>query len=368
MNNTKINFLEASFLVVIVTITHLLLDLPNALIKSTGSASVLNAIYISILALIYFFIVKKLLSPFDGNNILHVAEFLGGKFLKRVLTIIYISYFAFISAIMIRNFGDTLRLIYFPQATLWSVLGIMVLVAVIVNHMGAGSVIKVNTFIIPPILLTIVITAFSLIGKLEPNRLFPVMGYGFKETFIFGASNIYAFSGLVYIYLIRPNLKNYKDFTKLGVTSILLSAMYLVVCILALVMLFPYLTSGNETLSIYLSTRVIEYGKFMQRADALYMFVWLFDCLSYLSVMILYIKHIGTQAIEVKQGNLFTIIIGIVIFIIALLPQNTVQVEFIESTVYKYLSLGIVFGLSFVILLLGYIKKTESRFSKFILH
>lgn len=362
MENHKINFVEASFLVVTVIITHLMLDLPNALIKTVGSASILNAIYISVLALVFFFIVRKLFSPFEGNNILHVAEFLGGKILKKILSIIYIVYFVFITAMLIRNFCDTLRLIYFPHAVLWSVLGAIVLVAVIVNHMGAGSVIKANTFIIPPILLTIAITGFSLIGRFEPNRVFPLMGYGFEKTFIYGAGNIYAFSGLIYIYLLRPNLENYKDFTKLGVTSIVISSIFLVICVSALLMMFPYLASGNETLSIYISTRVIEYGKFMQRADALYMFVWIFDCFSYLSVMILYIKNIATQAVEIKKSNLVSIVIGSIIFILALLPQNSVQVEYIEGTVYKYLSLIVVFGLSFVVLLFGYIKKKIFRY------
>ena len=41
----KINTIEAVFLVIIVMLTHIILNLPNAILNSTGSAAILNVIY-----------------------------------------------------------------------------------------------------------------------------------------------------------------------------------------------------------------------------------------------------------------------------------------------------------------------------------
>ena len=38
----KINTIEAIFLVIIVMLTHIILNLPNAILSSTGSAAILN--------------------------------------------------------------------------------------------------------------------------------------------------------------------------------------------------------------------------------------------------------------------------------------------------------------------------------------
>ena len=359
MIDKRLNVMQASFLVVIVTITHLVLNLPNTLIQSTGSSAIINVIYITILALIMFLVVKKLLSVFDSNNILFVAEYVGGKLLKRVLAILYILHFIMITGILMRSFCETLLFIYFPHAATWTVILAFLLVAIIATGLGGSNVIRTNAILMVPILGAIIITELSLISKFEVNRVFPIMGYGFNQTFISGSSNIYAFSGLVYIYFIKSDLKNYKDYTKVGIISIVVSAIYLLFTVTALLMMFPFLTADNQAMSVYLSTRLIEYGKFMQRVDALYIFVWIFIFFSYLSVIFIYISQISKESIISGNNNWYIFIIALLIFIVAIVPKNLTQVRFLETSIYKYTSLGIVFILSLSILFLGYLKKKK---------
>ena len=105
MENKKYNVIESSFLVIIVTITHLILNLPHALIQSQGSSVLINVVYISVLALLLFFLIRKLLSPFDGNNILYVAEYVGGSFFRSTLSYLYIFHFIITSGILLRSFA-----------------------------------------------------------------------------------------------------------------------------------------------------------------------------------------------------------------------------------------------------------------------
>lgn len=361
MENHNFNVIESSFLIIIVTITHLILNLPHALIQSQGSAVLINVIYVSILALLLFFLIRKLLNPFDGNNILYVAEYVGGSYFKSALSYIYIFHFVLTSGILLRSFVETLIIVYYPNASLISIIMLFILVALIVNQMGAINVVRANSIIMVPVLSAIVITAVSLLGKIEFNRLFPLIGYGFKNTFISGISNIYAYSGLVYIYLIKSKLKNNKDFTKVGLISILISSMYLILTVAALLMIFPFLTSGGQSYTVYLSTRIIEYGKFMQRTDAIYMFVWIFTFISYLSVIILCINQIGNESFKSSHSFFYKLLIIILIAIVAIIPHNTTQVRFMETVFYKYLTIGIVFILSLFVLIFGYIKKKRKE-------
>ena len=192
MESQNFNVIEASFLVIIVTITHLILNLPHALIQSQGSAVLINVIYVSFLALLMFFLIRKLLSPFESNNILYVAEYVGGRNLKNTLACVYIFDFILTSGILLRSFAETLIIVYYPNASLISIVILFILVALIVNKMGAINVVRANSIIMIPVLFAIIITAISLLGKFEFNRLFPLIGYGLRNTFISGISNIYA--------------------------------------------------------------------------------------------------------------------------------------------------------------------------------
>ena len=50
-NNTKIGFFEALCVLLIIILSHLILILPKIIIQSQGSASIINIIYITLLAI-----------------------------------------------------------------------------------------------------------------------------------------------------------------------------------------------------------------------------------------------------------------------------------------------------------------------------
>lgn len=357
MKRKQYSFIEATFFIIIVIITHIISDLPNDIIEHCGSASILNVLYIFALIVIYFLIVNKLFMPFENGNILNVAEFVGGPFLKKMLSLIYISYLIFTSGILIRGFSENLKIVYFPKASISTIILCFILATLIASRFGTGSIIKANTLIVPQILISIIMTFLSSIRYFNYNSIFPVLGFGIKETFLTGSENIYAFAGLIYIYLIRPALKDIKEYKKIGIASIVISGIYLLFSVASILMLFPYLTAGKETLSVYLSTRTVEFGRFLQRSDAMFMFIWIFTFLSYLSVILCCVLRLSKEGFGIFNTTWHSHVFCLLIFIVALLPQNVPQIEFLEHKIYKYVALVVIFLISFSVLLIGYLKK-----------
>ena len=359
MNSDKLNTIEATFLVIVITLVHIILNLPNTILSSVGSSAIINVIYVSFLTLIFFLIINKLFNSFPGKDILDVSEYVGGRPLKIITNILYTLSLTFICGILILDFSEMLKLIYFPDAATPFIVGIFLLTAVIVNKIGFKNVVKVNTLIVFVVLITVVIIFAASFNHIDYQRIFPIMGKGVNETFISGILNIYAFAGLIYLYLIKPNLRNEKDYKKVGIASIILSGLYLLLSVASLLFLFPFLTTGTETLSIYMSTRTIEFGKFFERTDALFILVWIFAFLSYLSVIISYLTKINKKVWNAQHSSPIIYIIALITLIVTLIPTNSTQVRFIEDYIYKYLSIFVVFVYSFLILLIGYLKKNN---------
>lgn len=214
MNDEKLNYLEASFLVVIVMITHIVLEFPNVIIKACGTSSFINVLFITILVLMFFFLVNKLFSPFGGNNILDISKYVGGDGLKKCTTIFYCIYLIFISSIVVRNFCENLKVVYFPNSNLSMLIGAFILTAVIANKFSSNSIVKVNTLLVPIILITMIIVFAFSTKEASISRFLPILGNGVNQTFIKGTLNIYTFGGLIYLYLIISDLKNIQDFKK----------------------------------------------------------------------------------------------------------------------------------------------------------
>lgn len=361
MDNDRITSVELIFLSVVVMVSHIILDIPNVILSSTASAAPLNVIYITGIALLFFIIVTKLFKPFNSRNILDVAEFIGGSFLKRIISIIYTLHLIFISGILILSFADTIKTIYLQDMPASLICLVFVLVAVIANLFGFRSVSKTNVILLPLILFSIILIFITLCSDLVPQRIFPVLGYGVDATFISGFSNVFAYAQLLVLLLISPNLKESKDFKKVGIISILSSGFFLLLTVSCLLLLFPYSTGNEGVLSIYMITRSIQFCKFFQRADALFILIWVLTFFCYLSVILSFLVKLTNRTTITKKSTPSIYIIAVAIFIVTLIPQNIAQIRFAENIIYKYISLIVVFGFSLVILIIGYFKKRKQN-------
>lgn len=119
----KLSKFEAISLLIIITVSGIILDMPEYLINLTGTGTIINIIYISLIGLIFCFIIYKLLKNFPSMDILDIAETLGGNILKFILSVIFIIFFLLSTIIAISNFTYLVKSLYFSNySTLFIVL------------------------------------------------------------------------------------------------------------------------------------------------------------------------------------------------------------------------------------------------------
>ena len=158
MNVTKIGSFEAIALLLIVSINHLLLNMPQTIIDTCGSASLLNTVYTTILAFIIAYLILFLLfKKFPSCDILDVSNYLGGKVLRTIVGILCGIYMLTLSSVFLRNFAEGLKLIYFFDAPITYILMFFLFVCAVANYFGPKAIIRTNLFIVPIVLISIVI-------------------------------------------------------------------------------------------------------------------------------------------------------------------------------------------------------------------
>ena len=212
MNNEKIGFGEALCILIIVTLSHLILTLPKAIIQSQGSSSILNIMYVSIIVLIIIFFITKLYKNFRGKDILDISSFLLGRWFKFIIGLAFIAYYIFAASLLVSNTSENLKTMYFHNTPISFIVLFILLAAGFINKLGPKAVIKCNLIIVPPIIVILVLIFLANSRNLSFTQIFPILGYGAKNTFVNGLSNIYAFSSISFLFLIMPLLKDYKRF------------------------------------------------------------------------------------------------------------------------------------------------------------
>lgn len=353
----RINKLEAIALIVVVTINQLIFNLPNNIINNTGSSAWLNIIVVSIVSILFCLLICKLFNKFQSQDIIDISEYLGNKVLKAIIGIMYLMFFLFIAGIFLSYFTNCLKLIYFDRTPIVFLLLIFLIPVVYSVKLGIKPIASINLVITPVILFSMLLVFFVTSQDFVPQRIFPILGFGVNETFFKGLNNIFAFSSFSYLYFLLPILENPKDFKKVAITSTIISSIYLFFSVICLIMMFPFISFSDGMLSVYLLTRMIRLGRFLQRVDAIVIFIWLLSILSFLSITVCIINKILKKLVNLKSHNEMTYSICFLVFSIALLFRNITDLKIIQNTILKYVVISIVFVISLLILIFANIKQ-----------
>lgn len=186
MNGKVLGTYQAVAIIVTVMISHIILNMPNHLINQTGSATILNLIYVFIISLIVFSISSKILKLFPNSDIMDICEYVAGKKIKNIFCIAVCIYLLVISAFVIRIFAESLVIIYFPNIDLEVVVLIFVALTAILNIFGFKAIARTTLIIFPVILAAMIIIFIYSASEFIPERALPILGYGASETFLTG--------------------------------------------------------------------------------------------------------------------------------------------------------------------------------------
>lgn len=268
----------------------------------------------------------------------------------------FLCYFIFTVSTILRNFSETLKIIFFPRTPVQIIMLLLLFAIVIVNRLGFRSIARCNLFFMPIILFSILFIFVANFGNYTIQRLSPLLGNGAIATFFSGLSNLFAFGGISYLYFIPPYLKEQKDFSKIAFSAVGISATFLLMSVTTLLLIFPLVTSSEEILPLYLASRFIEFGRFFQRLDAVFVFIWIISMAAYLSIAFYFATSIFQKMSNLQSSKWIIGLFASISFGFALLPENLKQISFLENTVYKYIVLVLVIGIGLGTLILANIK------------
>lgn len=364
MVKTKISSLEAIMLILTLVISHSILSLPNEILTKYNSASLLNLLYLGIIATLISLLIVNLFKHFPGLDIVDISNVLGGTWLRNAIGITFIIYFILTSSVLLRDFCESIKIIYYPTTNITFIVAFVVIAVCIANSLNFNATIKTNRIILPLALISIVFLFITNINNFRPQRIFPILGSGFFNTFILGLSNIASFGGIAYLYFLPPLLKNPTDFKKIAVTSIITTTVYLIFTVATLLFIFSFFLNVNEISPLYNATRYIEFGSFFQRLESIFLLIWILVFTCYLSISLKMSTYIFQKLTNLNDSKTLVPILGLLTFGIAIIPNNLAISQFFENNIYPNLMIGIVLFLSLGILILANFYKKRSNTQK----
>lgn len=306
----------------------------------------------------------SLLKNFPGQDILDISNFLFGKYFKIFVGILFICYLLLTCSYLLRDFCEGLKIIYFTRTHIYYILAIFILTIWIIARLGEKAVINSNMLILPIALFSIIFILLANMKNLVPQKIFPILGYGVNKTFITGVENLYSFGNIGILYFLPSYLKDVKKLKKISIISIVTSCFYLIITLTGLLVMFPFTLSNNEIMPLYLSSRYIEFGKFFQRVDSVFLLIWIWTMILHLSILLMLNAKVVQKISIIRNRNLIISVFCLIILGISIIPKNLVQINFFETNIYKYMVLYFILGAGTFILIFANLKRKLKNKSK----
>lgn len=361
MEKDKLSNISAILILSIIMINKLILNVPYFIIKEVGSGTIINLIYIGIIDYVFLLIILKLFKKFNTHDLIDIAEFLGGKPLKTIISIITILLFLLAAFITILDFSNVLHTIYFSNFDMIYILLFFITGIIIANLLGLNSIIGFSSFISFFAIASIMITFINTSSNFSINNFTPILGKNLNTTFLNGLVNTFTMYIIVYIYFLKPLLNKPEDFEKVSKKSFIVSFIILIITSISMMSLFSGNANTEPINSLFLLARQIEFGNFLQRIDALFIFIWILTIFAYLSFTIYMILKIFKKLLNIEDEKMLTYPICSILLGLTLIPINISTIHFIEKNIYSYSIIIYIFGIAFFTLLFGYIKKMKGK-------
>ena len=355
---------ESILFILTIMVNNIILNLPKQIIDQSGTGAVVNVLYIGAIAVIFTYLLSKLFKKFEGWNILDVSKFLGGNFLNVIIGILFIIIFLFSILYGIIQFSFLLKIIYFPTSPLFYIVLFFLAGIYFANKFGSKPIIKTTLIIVPISLISLIVLFTSVSEYFVFERLSPILGFDTNRVFLSGLSNIFAFNGLVLLYFIGPFLEKKTDFKKVSLTATIISWIFLILSVIALLVLFPFISYTKDLNSFYIISRLVEYGDFFQRTDAIFILVWIISLLLYFSICSLIILEIFKKIANTKDERGMNLFFLNILLGFSILFNNYQSLQSINDIFYKYVVSGLIFIVCPIILVLANIKsKVQNKMS-----
>lgn len=359
MKNKKIVFgrWSAAALLINAMSSRILLNFPRSAIEISGSGALIQTIFIAILVFLLFFIISKLYSNFEGKDLLDIGQQLGGGIVRVLVGAIILAALIYACPVLLREYAENMKIVALTSSPINYVMAFFLAGMITSSYAGIEAIVRFHAAVIPAVIVAYIFILVGVLPIFDSANFYPILGSGIDKIFLGGLSTLTLYTPILYLFLITPFLKKHKNFKIAGYVGLGISAFFFIGSAAIYLGVYPYPTAAEFFLPAYQIARLINYGRFFQRVEAVLFIIWALTALMYLSVILYFLTYVFQKTFSLEYRKPLIIPFAAIIFALSTLPSNLMEVIELGSKYYVYPGIGVAFVLTIILLITANIKK-----------
>ncbi|UFJ40872.1 endospore germination permease [Brevibacillus humidisoli] len=313
------------------------LALPLIAVRAADTGAPLVTLLGVCLAFAGLWIITILGMRFPNQSIIRYSERIVGRWPARLGSVMIIIFFMLLTALTAREFGAVVVTAVLRQTPLEVTVIVMLLLAGLPTRNDMGTFASIHLFYLPFLLApALVIVALSLKNA---NLLYLQPLWGNEPSgMLTGVATVAAlFQGAFIMSIVIPSMIEPRKAMKASIWGIMIAGGLYLVTVIATVAVF-----GPEEIkellwpTLELARTTSLPANVLERLDIVFLFVWVTAVFTTLYSSYQLTVHAMSELFRLRDHKLFSLFLLPFIFIIALLPQNTLQLYQLIGTVGRF--------------------------------
>lgn len=330
MEKAKISTSQLFILMILFQLSNSLL-IPLAMKAGRDSwIAILGAMAVSILL---FFIYRALYLYYPSLLLTDYTEKLIGKILGRTLAFLYILFFLYCAARVLREFGVMLLSFAFPETPLFVACAMMVLVIIYTVYKGIEVIARTGEllFVVMLMLAFFLFLLIAISGLIDISNLRPALEDSPKILKTIFTETLYVpFGEIIVFTMIFPYLNQAKKLKKTGVAAISITGVALAFTTVLNISVLGVPLIERSLFPLLTTIQSIEVGEFLERLDVIFILALIIGGFFKVAVYT-YCALIGTASLfNIKEPSKLAYPIGMVVLFTSMIIASNYS-EHIEE-------------------------------------
>jgi spore germination protein (amino acid permease) len=355
----KFGVSEAVWLLTITITAKVFFSSPSMVATITGTAGWYMTLVSAGATFIVLLLLCSLLKRFPGKNLMDIYEVVLGKSIGMFFSLLLFAVL-FITAIAnLREFIDVLKVYALPLSPPSYLLILFISIISVLAFLGLETLARFSKLVAYILLAGYVIVLILAIPLYESHRLFPILGHGLWNTISHGLQRSSAYGEVIIIGIMVNSIHGAKHAKRAAYIGLALSGLIISSALLAFSLAFPYYTGQEITAPIYLMASLIEYGRFFQRIEPVFFFIWNISTVIAVAVIFYLSLVVYSHVFRLEDKRPLIIPYAIILFSLCMIPASITQVTGISVQLLREYGWAFFYIPPAVALLAAIIRKKE---------
>jgi len=328
---------EMSAILINAMSTKVFLNFPRTALEVGGTAGWILILYVTLLSIIGFLIIYMLYKRFNGKDLIDISEYLAGSVGRIISGLIIITVLTLMIIVILREFSEDMKTITLISSPLSFVMIFFAAAMAVGAYFGIEAIARCHVIIVPIIVAAYFLIIVGVLPQSDFSQIFPLLGSGTDKIFLQGTVRMSFFAELLILFLLTSFAKDNKTVKKAGIISLTATGLFFLMVVIVYISLFPYPSDLENFLPLYQIARLIDYGRFLQRVESIFVLIWSSAAFLFLSVSFYLLIHIFTKTFRIKHYKPLILPFTAIIYALSFIPDGLPEIVQIDAYfVHKY--------------------------------